>query len=193
MCAFHHTQKEWLSLSYRLLTATQKSHFLPLAIHHHPSIRMQALPADSAGVHARKEDEARGYLAGLDGPSHGRAERLLRLCVHGGRDQGRPDRAGADLIAADSLAHELVGEAAGEGRDGAFGAGIVEEVGTADESVDGAVVDDAVAGMEVRDGVFGEVEVGVNVCVKGEEPLVSAQEGSEVDNIFQPVQAVLRQ
>ena len=64
-------------------------------------------------------------------------------------------------------------EAAGEGDDGAFGGGVVEEVGTADVCVYGGVVDDGVAALHVLDGVLGEVEVGVDVCVERQEPLVS--------------------
>ena len=64
-------------------------------------------------------------------------------------------------------------EAAGKGVDGAFAGGVVEEVGAADVGVDGGVVDDGVAGFQVREGVFGEVEVGVDVGVEGGEPLFS--------------------
>ena len=65
-------------------------------------------------------------------------------------------------------------EAAGEGDDGAFGGGVIEEVGTADVCVYGGVVDDGVAALHVFEGVLGEVEVGVDVCVERQEPLVSA-------------------
>ena len=64
-------------------------------------------------------------------------------------------------------------EAAGEGDDGAFGGGVVEEVGTADVGVYGGAVDDGVAALHMLEGVLGEVEVGVDVCVEGQQPLVS--------------------
>ena len=64
-------------------------------------------------------------------------------------------------------------EPAGEGDDGAFGGGVVEQVRAADVGVYGAVVDDGVAALHVREGVLGEVEVGVDVGVEGQEPLVS--------------------
>ena len=67
-------------------------------------------------------------------------------------------------------------ETAGEGDDGAFGGGVVEEVGAADVGVYGGAVYDCVAGFDVGEGVFGEVEVGVDVCVEGFEPLVSKQD-----------------
>ncbi len=67
-------------------------------------------------------------------------------------------------------------ETASEGDDGAFGGSVVEEVGTADVGVYGGAVYDCVAGFHVGEGVFGEVEVGVDVGVEGFEPLVSAQD-----------------
>ena len=71
-------------------------------------------------------------------------------------------------------------QTAGEGDDSAFGGGVVEEVGAADVGVYGGAVYDCVAGFHVREGVFGEVEVGVDVCVEGFEPLVSVGEGVSV-------------
>ena len=68
-------------------------------------------------------------------------------------------------------------QAAREGDDGAFAGGVVEEIGAADVRVHGGVVDDCVAGFHVCEGVFGEVEVGVDVCVEGFEPLVSGRGG----------------
>ena len=67
-------------------------------------------------------------------------------------------------------------ETAGEGDDGAFGGGVVEEVGTADVGVYGGAVYDCVAGFHVGEGIFGEVEVGVDVGVEGFEPLISKQD-----------------
>lgn len=68
-------------------------------------------------------------------------------------------------------------ETAGEGDDGPFGGGVVEEVGAADVGVDGGAVDDGVSGFHVREGVFGEEEVGVDVRVEGFEPLFSEVKG----------------
>lgn len=129
---------------------------------------MQTLPTNSTTILTGQENKTRRNLRRLDRAADGRlAERILRLRVHGTRDQGRPDWTGADLIAADSFTNQLVRETAGQGRDGAFGACVVEEVGAADEGVDGAVVYDCVACFQVGDGVFGEVEVGVDICVEG--------------------------
>lgn len=69
----------------------------------------------------------------------------------------------------------LVGEAAGEGYDGALGRGVVKEIGAADVGVDGGAVDDGVAGFHVLEGVFGDVEHRVDVGVEGLEPLVSVK------------------
>lgn len=67
-------------------------------------------------------------------------------------------------------------ETASEGDDGAFGGGVVEEVRTSDVGVYGGAVYDCVAGFHVGEGVFGEVEVGVDVCIEGFEPLISVQD-----------------
>ena len=135
---------------------------------------MQTLPTDQRAIRARQKHKARGDLAGLAGAPHGRlVEALLGGFVHGGRDQRGPDGTGTDGVDADALADDLVGEGAREGDDGAFGGGVVEEVGAADVGVDRGVVDDGVAGVEVREGVFGEVEVGVDVGVEGFDPLVA--------------------
>ena len=40
--------------------------------------------------------------------------------IHGARDKGCPNGAGANSVDADAVAELLVGEAAGEGDDGAF-------------------------------------------------------------------------
>ena len=64
----------------------------------------------------------------------------------------------------------------GVGVDGAFGGGVVQEVGAADVGVYGGGVYVCVCGFHVREGVFGEVEVGVDVGVEGFEPLVSGEE-----------------
>ena len=69
----------------------------------------------------------------------------------------------------------MVAEAAGEGDDGAFCAGVVEEVRAADVGIYRGVVDDGVAGFHVFEGVFGQVEVWVDVGVEGFDPLVSGR------------------
>ena len=73
-------------------------------------------------------------------------------------------------------------ETAGEGDYGAFAGGVVEEVGAADVGVYGGVIYDCGAGFHVWEGVFGEVEVGVDVGVEGREPLLSVDEGMVVSN-----------
>lgn len=64
--------------------------------------------------------------------------------LHRRRDQRRPHWTGADTIDADTVFQLLVGETAGEGDDGAFAGGVVEEVGTADVGVDGGAINDCV-------------------------------------------------
>lgn len=134
---------------------------------------MQTLPGNHAAVLTRQEDEARPDLRRLRRTAHGRRELVLGPVVHGRGHQGCPDWPGAHGVDADALADLLVVEAAGEGDDGAFGGGVVEEVRAADVGVDGGVVDDCVAALHMLEGVFGEVVVGVNVGVEGLEPLLS--------------------
>ena len=156
-----------------------------LPINHDPSIRMQALPSNHTAILTRQENKARRNLRRLCRPSHRRSAQLvLRLFRHGGWDERRPDGAGTDGIDADAVGDLLVVQAAGEGDDGAFGGGEVEEVGAADVGVYGGAVDDGVAGLHVREGVFGDVEVGVDVRVEGFEPLVSVCRNPHVSMIY---------
>lgn len=108
----------------------------------------------------QENDDAR-HFRGLSRPPHGRCKVILLLFPHGGGDKGCPYRTWSDGVDADLLVDELVGETSRKGDDGAFGGGVVEEIGTTDVGVDGSVVDDgAAAGVleEVGKGGFGEVE-----------------------------------
>lgn len=100
---------------------------------------------------------------------------VLSVRFHGGGDQGRPDRAGADRIDPNPLADDQIGEPAGEGDHGTLAGGVVEEVFAADVGVDGGAVDDGVTGLHVGEGVFGEEEARVDVDVEGLDPLVSVE------------------
>ena len=134
---------------------------------------MQTLPGNHAAVLTRQEDEAGRNLRRLRGTTHGGRELVLSPVVHGRGHERGPDGARAHGVDADALADLLVVEAAGEGNDGAFGGGVVEEVRAADVCVDGGVVDDCVAALHVLEGVFGEVVVRVDVGVEGLVPLLS--------------------
>lgn len=92
---------------------------------------------------------------------------ILRVRLHRGWDQRRPDRARAHRVAADTFGHQLVRKAASQCDNGAFGGRVVEQIGSANVGVDGGAVDDGVTGVEVRSDVFGEVEVRVDVGVEG--------------------------
>jgi len=109
----------------------------------------------------------------LGWPTHGRGAKLI-LCVflHGAGNERCPDGTGADSVHADTVGDLLVVEPACERDNGAFAGGVVEEVGTADVGVYRGAVDDGVAGLHVREGVFGKVEEGVDVSVEGLEPLL---------------------
>lgn len=154
------------------------------AIDHNTAVRMQALPRNHTAILTRQENKASRNLGRLRRPTHRRsAELILRLLRHRRGDEGRPDGAGADGVDADAVGDLLVVQAAGEGHDGAFGAGVVEQVGPADVRVDGGAVADGVAALHVLEGVFGDVEEGVDVRVEGLEPLLSAGFGVSVDGV----------
>ena len=134
---------------------------------------MQTLPGHEAAVLTRQEHETGRNLTRLPGPAHGRSELIQSVFLHRRGDQRRPDGAGTDAVDADAEFELLVREAAGEGDDGAFAGGVVEEIRAADVGVDRGAVDDRVAGFHVLQGVFADVEHGVHVRVEGADPLVS--------------------
>ena len=148
-----------------------------LPINHHPPIRVQALATNRTTIHTRQPHKAARDLARLAGPSHRAAELLLCVLIHRRGNERRPHRPGADGVNADPFAELLVREPAREGHDGALGGSVVKQIGAPDIRVDGRVVDDRVAGGEVWEAVFGEVEVGVDVGGEGVEPLVSGGDG----------------
>ena len=110
---------------------------------------MQALPGYKATILARQKHETSRNLRRLPRPTHRRAELILRVVLHGRRDQRRPDGTGTDAIDADAVFELLVGEAAGEGDNGTFAGGVVKEIRTADVGVNGGAVDDCVARLHV--------------------------------------------
>jgi len=147
-----------------------------LPINHHTPVRMQALPTNQTTILTRQEHKTSSNLTRLSRPPHRRCtELILRILLHRARDQWRPHRPWANSIYANAVGDLLVVQAASEADDGAFGAGVVEKVGAPDVGVYGGAVYDCVAGFHVGEGVFGEVEVGVDVCVEGFEPLVSVR------------------
>lgn len=145
-----------------------------LTIDNHSTVRVQRLAGNQATVLACQKHEAGGNLGRLTGSPHrSPAELIDRILLHRRRDQWGPDRARSDGVDTDTEFDLLVGKAAGEGDDGAFAGGVVEEVGAADVGVDGGAVDDGVTGFHVLESIFGDVEHGVDVGVEGSQPLVS--------------------
>ena len=137
---------------------------------------MQALPTNHTTILTRQKHKTSRHLTRLARSSHRRSAKLIHgIRFHGAGDQRGPYGARAYGVDADAVGDLLVVETAGEGDDGAFGGGVVEEVGAADVGVYGGAVYDCVAGFHVGEGVFGEVEVGVDVGVEGFEPLVSVE------------------
>ena len=134
---------------------------------------MQRLPGNQTTILTRQENKTRRNLRRLSRSPHWRPTELIQgILLHRRRDQRRPDRTRSNGIDSDAERDLLVGETAGEGDDGAFGGGVVEEIGAADVGVYRGAVDDRVAGFHVLEGVLGDVEGGVDVGVKGFEPLV---------------------
>ena len=129
---------------------------------------MQALPGYHTTVLTRQEYETGRNLRRLRRTTHGRrAQLILRLFRHGGRDQRRPHGTGTHGVDTDTVCDLLVVQTAREGYDGAFGGGVVEQIGAADVGVYGGAVDDCVAALHVFEAVFGKVEVRVDVDVEG--------------------------
>ena len=145
----------------------------PSAINNHPSVGMQTLPGHEAAILTRQKHKTGRNLTRLPGPAHGRSELVQSIFLHRRRDQGRPHGARTDAVDADPELELLVREPAGEGDDGAFAGGVVEEIRAADVGVHRGAVDDRVAGFHVLQGVFTDVEHGVHVRVEGADPLVS--------------------
>ena len=135
---------------------------------------MQALSAHETTILARQKHKTSCHLARLPRPPHRRPAKLVhRITLHRAGDQRRPDWTRANGVDANAKGDLLVAEAAGEGDDGAFSGGVVEEVRAADVGVYGSIVDNGVAGFHVFEGIFGHVEIGVNVCVERFDPLIS--------------------
>ena len=67
----------------------------------------------------------------------------------------------------------LIMQTTSEGNDGTFARRVIEKVGTADVSIHGGVVDNDIAALHVLEGILGHVEVWMDVCVEGLEPLLS--------------------
>ena len=101
---------------------------------------------------------------------------IQSILFHRRRDQWGPYGAGSDGVDTDTELDLLVGQATGEGDDGTFGGGVVQEIGAADVSVDRGAVDDGVTGFHVLQRVLGDVEIGVDVGVEGLEPLISRED-----------------
>ena len=106
---------------------------------------------------------------------------IQSILFHRRRDQWGPYGAGSDGVDTDTELDLLVGQATGEGDDGTFGGGVVQEIGAADVSVDRGAVDNGVTGFHMLQRVLGDIEIGVDVGVEGLKLLISRDEmGSAV-------------
>lgn len=132
---------------------------------------MQTLATHKTTIRTSQKHKTSRHLTRLARPAHRARELLLRPLVHRRRDQRRPDRARAHAVRADSVGDLLVRERAREGYDGALRGRVVHQVGPADVWIHGGAGYYGRAACEVRHGVFGEVEEGVDVGGEGVEPL----------------------
>lgn len=121
-------------------------------------------------THSRWDEGCPDYIVLASLPKHN--TRLNST----GEGRGRLTRARAHSIDADAIADLLVAKSTSEGNDGTFGACVIEQIGPADVWVDRGAGDDGVALLHVWEGVFGEEEEGVDVSVKGLNPLFSGSD-----------------
>ena len=92
--------------------------------------------------------------------------------IHSRRDEWCPDWTGAHSVDTDTLAlHNLVAETSSEGYDSSLSGGVIKKIWAANVCVYGGIVDDSTSPRHMWNGVLGEEEVGMNVGVKGVEPL----------------------
>lgn len=102
---------------------------------------MQRTPTNKAAILTSKENATSSNFTRLPRPSHRSLIKLLQLLLrHGTHHQRCPNRSRGDGVHPNALSDELVGKASGEGYNGPFGGGVVEEVWTTDVMVDGGHV-----------------------------------------------------
>jgi len=127
-----------------------------LGPNNHTSVRMQALPRDETAVRTRQEHKASRNFTWLSWPTHRTSERLLRLIIHGSRNQRRPNRTWAHAIYSDPVLNLLIRETASESYNCSLGRSVVKKVRTADVMVYGRAGDDCVTALHLREDIFGE-------------------------------------
>ena len=145
--------------------ALHKSPGYHLTVNDNTTVAVDDLSADLTAVCASEEYNHSRDLTRLSTTTNRPREGLLRLFGHGRDDQGCPYRARSNCVDTNALADPLVAETVCESCDGALGAGVVEQVGSADVCVDTGIVDDCVAFGHVWEGVLGEVEEGWKMSV----------------------------
>jgi len=139
---------------------------------------MQTLATDQTTILTGQKHKTSRNLTRLARPPHRRRTKLiLRILLHRARNQGCPDWPRADGVDPNAVANLLVVQPAGEGYDCSLAGRVVEQVGTPNVGVYRGAINNCVARFHVRKGVFGEVEVGVDVRIEGFEPLVSVRCG----------------
>lgn len=155
-----------------------KSSGYHLTMNDNATVAVDDLSTDLTAVCASQEDNHSRNLTRLSTTTDGPRESLLRLFGHRRDDQRRPYRARSNCVDTDALADPLVAETVGESCDGALGAGVVEQVGTANIGVDAGIIDDRVALGHVWEGVLGEVEEGWKLSVSESRSIAHRYEGN---------------
>ena len=115
-----------------------------LPIHHHATISVNRLSANTLTIRARQKHKDRRDLTWLTRASHRRREPLLLLLAHGGRHQRRPHRPGRHRIDPYPLAHQLIAQPPRERHNRPLGARVIQQVRPSNIRVDGRIRDDRV-------------------------------------------------
>src|SRR6516165_5596194 len=116
-----------------------------LRVHHLPAVRMEHLAADVGAVVAGEEEIAGRHFLRLARPRHVLAEILHVLRAERRWDERHPDRSRRHRVGADLTRGEGGAQRSGEGDDGAFAGGIVDEPRIAAIGRDRATAADATA------------------------------------------------
>src|SRR5215207_10355994 len=143
----------------------------------------EGLAVHVAGFLGGEEHEGRGQLGGLGGTAHrgGAAEAGDGIGGHGGRYDRGPHRTRRHGVGAQTVLHDLLGEALGEGVDGALRAGVGQQGRRGLVGLDGAGVDDGPALRHVRQRRLDEPEHRVYVGLEGPVEQLGRDVGYPVD------------
>lgn len=158
-------------------------------INNYSTISVNCLTAYATTISTGQKDEYGCDFAGLTGTAHRACELVLLLLAHRRGHERCPNRPWSNSVDTNALAKELIRKTTSKGDDGTLCRGIVQEIRTADISIDTCIGDDCRAWLEVRSGIFGDekeanvaletsevtndqmLDLRMNVCVESRQPL----------------------